>query len=96
MAGYEAGAGQYSDVVWSEVGSCSGTLAPTSSPSFEALTNYGGCPREWEVKAVGEAYEPGDTVSVKGFVFGKKYVETLISYVPTLYSHLFHKTTKYL
>ena len=72
MLGYEAGTGQYSDVAWSEVGSCSGTLSPTSSPSFEALTNYGGCPGGWEVKVAGEVYEPGDTVSVKGFVFGKR------------------------
>lgn len=71
MAGYEAGTGQYSDVAWTEVGSCSGTLSPTSSPSFESLTNFGGCPQEWEEKTAGEAYEPGDTVSVNGFVFGK-------------------------
>ena len=54
------------------IGSCFGTLAPSSSPNFASLTNLGGCPEEWEAMIVGEAYEESDTVSSQDLVFSCK------------------------
>ena len=72
MKGYSPGNDQYWSSAWSVLGSCDGTLAPTSSPNFVVLTNVGGCPKEWEangVHATGDAYEEGDMVSSGGLVF---------------------------
>lgn len=54
---------------WSVTGFCSGTIAPTTSPSFEVLSAMGGCPEAWENKAVGDAYEEGDKVSDGSLVY---------------------------
>jgi len=64
QAGYEPGEGIASAEAWTVIGTCSGTIGPTSSPSFDALTLVGGCPDEWETKADG--YEEGDLVSGTG------------------------------
>ena len=64
QAGYEPGEGAASADAWTVVGTCSGTIGPTSSPSFDTLELVGGCPDEWEVKA--EGYEEGDIVSALG------------------------------
>ncbi|KAL7535401.1 hypothetical protein ACHAXR_007612, partial [Thalassiosira sp. AJA248-18] len=66
MAGYEPGTSQYWGVAWTEQGSCTGTIAPTKSPTFTTLTDVGGCPSEY---SAGEDYEEGDKVSKDGFVF---------------------------
>ena len=64
QAGYEPGEGTAFADAWTVVGTCSGTIGPTSSPSFDALELVGGCPDEWEVKA--EGYKEGDRVSALG------------------------------
>ena len=64
QAGYEPGEGTAFADAWTVVGTCEGTIGPTSSPSFDALELVGGCPDEWEVKA--EGYEEGDIVSALG------------------------------
>ena len=72
MKGYSPGNDQYWSSAWSVLGSCDGTLAPTSSPTFVVLTNVGGCPKEWEANGIhtaGDAYEEGDMVSSGGLVF---------------------------
>jgi len=69
QAGYEpgvsVGAAEYWKEAWSVIGTCSGTIAPTSSPSFVSLKNMGGCPDEWE----SQTYEEGDKVSVGELVY---------------------------
>ncbi|KAL7526453.1 hypothetical protein ACHAWF_003276, partial [Thalassiosira exigua] len=48
---------------WEVVGHCSGTIAPTSSPTFDPANSIGGCPPLWESGGA-DAYEEGDVVSV--------------------------------
>mmetsp|Transcript_29431 Transcript_29431/g.66001 ORF Transcript_29431/g.66001 Transcript_29431/m.66001 type:complete len:578 (+) Transcript_29431:313-2046(+) len=62
QAGYEPGTGD----VWTILGSCTGSMAPTGSPAFTTLTDMGGCPSKW---AAGATYEEGDKVSSGGLVF---------------------------
>mmetsp|Transcript_33191 Transcript_33191/g.75125 ORF Transcript_33191/g.75125 Transcript_33191/m.75125 type:complete len:591 (+) Transcript_33191:109-1881(+) len=66
-AGYEPGTGQYWAVVWTLLGSCSGTISPTSSPNYSTLTDAGGCPDPWEAGV--NKYEENDRVSKNGLVF---------------------------
>lgn len=54
---------------WDIVGHCSGTITPTSSPSFVTLENLGGCPDSWMVTSAGDAYEENDIVEARGLVF---------------------------
>jgi len=49
---------------WFELGACTGSMAPTSSPTFDA--NAPGCPDEY---VAGTAYEEGDKVSVGNTVY---------------------------
>ena len=63
--GYEPGTGQYWETVWTMLGSCTGTISPTSSPSYSSLTNGGGCPGAWEAGV----YEENDRVSKDGLIF---------------------------
>jgi len=56
---------EYWKAAWSVVGHCSGSITPTSSPSFDSLTDMGGCPDEW----VPQTYEEGDRVSANGLVY---------------------------
>jgi hypothetical protein len=76
QAGYEPGTGtegtEYWQDAWNVVGYCSGTISPTSSPSFESLELIGGCPDEWEARATVDAYEEGDRVSDGKLVFACK------------------------
>jgi len=71
QAGYEPGndiptaEDPYWKQAWSVTGFCSGTIAPTSSPSNEVLTFMGGCPEVWD----GSTYEEGDKVSDGQLVF---------------------------
>merc|ERR1719223_1261592 len=63
---YEPGTGEYWETVWTALGSCSGSISPTSSPSFLTITDAGGCPDAWEA---GVKYDGEDSVSKNGLVF---------------------------
>lgn len=67
MTGYQPSSGQYWEMVWTLLGSCGGTLAPTGSPSYKSLDDVGGCPAEY--KSDGEVYEEGDRVDIDGLVY---------------------------
>jgi len=60
--------GTHGGDAWTLVGFCSGTVAPTASPIFEALEDLGGCPEEWEEGGI-DKYEEGDQASVGQLVF---------------------------
>eukprot|EP00580_Thalassiosira_gravida_P013404 CAMPEP_0201681400 /NCGR_PEP_ID=MMETSP0494-20130426/51093_1 /ASSEMBLY_ACC=CAM_ASM_000839 /TAXON_ID=420259 /ORGANISM="Thalassiosira gravida, Strain GMp14c1" /LENGTH=730 /DNA_ID=CAMNT_0048165147 /DNA_START=146 /DNA_END=2338 /DNA_ORIENTATION=- len=64
--GYEPGTSQFSEQAWTALGSCMGTIAPTSSPSFDTIMDAGGCPAEY---AAGAGYGAGDQVSKDGLVY---------------------------
>jgi len=66
MSGYAPGTDQYWEQAWTSLGSCTGTIAPTDSPSFETLADAGGCPN---IYSSGDDYEEGDKVSKEGFVY---------------------------
>lgn len=52
----------YSDLAWTVLGFCDGTIAPTTSPNFSILTEVGdGCPNSYDASS---AYEAGDLVSL--------------------------------
>eukprot|EP00986_Skeletonema_menzelii_P002081 scaffold565_cov143-Skeletonema_menzelii.AAC.3 len=56
---------------WTYIGGCTGTIAPTSTPTFDPA-DLGGCPEEYEA---GTDYEEGDTMSITpaGEDYGKIY-----------------------
>ena len=54
--------GHWSKLGWKLTGYCSGTIAPTGSPVFTALSDHSGCPSEYV--SGGSNYEAGDKVSV--------------------------------
>lgn len=66
MVGFEPGEGQAWKEGWVEVGSCSGTLTPTTSPNYDVLEDMGGCPSEFDGS---DKYEAGDQVSQDGLVY---------------------------
>jgi len=66
QAGYEPGTGGAWDSAWTILGSCTGSMAPTSSPDYSTLTNMGGCP---EAYVAGTEYDAADTVSADGLVY---------------------------
>ena len=72
QGGYEPGASLYWAQAWTLVGSCSGTIAPTSSPSFDPANSVGGCPGAWEVRDPTNPYEEGDKVAANGVVYACK------------------------
>jgi len=47
------------DLGWTKEGGCTGTISPTSAPSFDALALVGGCPEKYSTAA---EYEAGDRV----------------------------------
>jgi hypothetical protein len=65
-AGYEPGDSQYWAEAWEALGSCSGTIAPTTSPVYKSIASAGGCPEKFSASAV---YEEGDTVNKDGLVY---------------------------
>lgn len=67
--GVSVGETEYWKEAWTVIGTCEGTIAPTSSPSFVSLPDLGACPDEWENKAIGDAYEEGDLVSAGQLVY---------------------------
>lgn len=62
QAGYQPGEGTAYSEAWDVIGTCSGTIEPTGSPTFDDLQLVGGCPDEWSSAA---EYEEGDKVSVE-------------------------------
>mmetsp|Transcript_20788 Transcript_20788/g.44973 ORF Transcript_20788/g.44973 Transcript_20788/m.44973 type:complete len:597 (-) Transcript_20788:139-1929(-) len=58
--GYEP-LGPNSNSAWTILGTCTGTIAPTSSPDFDALEDQNGCPEAFSDSA---EYEAADRVSV--------------------------------
>ncbi|KAL3783743.1 hypothetical protein HJC23_004862 [Cyclotella cryptica] len=67
MHGFEPD-GINSAQAWTLLGTCDGTIAPTSSPNFVSLPDAGGCPMDYSSD---EKYEAGDKVSVQGNGAGK-------------------------
>ncbi|EJK52208.1 hypothetical protein THAOC_28548 [Thalassiosira oceanica] len=67
LPGYAPGSGNYWRTVWTLLGSCAGTISPTSSPNYVSLADAGGCPDAWEAGAF--KYEENDKVSKNGLVF---------------------------
>jgi len=65
QAGYKPGT-LHGKTVWTALGSCSGTIAPTTSPNYVTLQDMGGCPGAWEA---GAEYEEYDRASKNGLVF---------------------------
>lgn len=65
LVGYEPGTGIAWQQAWTLMGSCAGTLTPTSSP-VSSLPNQGGCPVAYDKTS---AYVVGDKVSKAGMVF---------------------------
>ena len=63
---YKPGEGLYWEQSWTLLGSCTGTIAPTSSPVYVSLTDAGGCPDEY---VLGTTYEEGDKVGLNGIVY---------------------------
>ena len=63
---YKPGDSLYWEQAWTLLGSCEGTIAPTSSPNYQSLDDHGGCPDEF---ASGTTYEEGDKVSVGSIVY---------------------------
>ena len=54
---------------WVLLGSCDGTISPSTSPNFISLGDAGGCPDEYQN---GIKYESGDKVSMHGIVYACK------------------------
>jgi hypothetical protein len=48
---------------WETIGECTGTIGPTTSPTFDPLTVIAGCPDDYNLAAT-EDYVAGDKVSV--------------------------------
>mmetsp|Transcript_21631 Transcript_21631/g.49554 ORF Transcript_21631/g.49554 Transcript_21631/m.49554 type:complete len:670 (-) Transcript_21631:115-2124(-) len=67
MSGYEPGTGQYWENVWTLLGSCSGTISPTTSPAYTTLTDQNGCPDAWEAGV--NKYKESDKVAKGGLVY---------------------------
>lgn len=67
--GYEPKESLYWEHAWDRLGSCTGSISPTTSPNYSTLANYGGCPNTWETKGAGETYAAGSKVSANGLVF---------------------------
>ena len=63
---YKPGDSLYWEQAWTLLGSCDGTIAPTSSPVYVSLTDAGGCPDEY---VAGSTYEENDKVAVNGIVY---------------------------
>jgi hypothetical protein len=66
QAGFEPGSPSSSwKEAWTLLGSCRGTISPTSSPNYNLVT-FGGCPSEYSTSV---HYKAGDLVSSNGVVF---------------------------
>ncbi|KAL7527742.1 hypothetical protein ACHAXR_002106, partial [Thalassiosira sp. AJA248-18] len=75
MPGYEPGGTSNTnwETAWIAQGSCTGSIAPTKSPSFVTLANVGGCPGEY---VAGTEYDENDKISKDGYVYQCKVSPT--------------------
>lgn len=65
LPGYKPGDSLYWNVPWTRLGSCSGTISPSSSPVYMDMADVGGCPEEFSET---NKYIEGDRVSLNGIV----------------------------
>ena len=63
---YKPGDSLYWEQAWTLLGSCGGTISPTSSPNYQSLADHGGCPDDY---ASSMTYEEGDEVTVGSIVY---------------------------
>jgi hypothetical protein len=63
---YEPGVAQYWGRAWTLIGSCEGTISPSSSPNYVSLADAGGCPDEY---VGGMKYEADDVVEMNSRVY---------------------------
>ena len=63
---YKPGDSLYWEQAWTVLGSCDGTIAPTTSPNYQYLADHGGCPNDY---ASGTICEEGDKVTVGSIVY---------------------------
>ena len=63
---YKPGDSRYWGEAWTLLGSCTGTIAPSSSPVFVSIADAGGCP---PVFSEDDVYEAGDKVELDGLVY---------------------------
>ncbi|KAL7507343.1 hypothetical protein ACHAXN_008493 [Cyclotella atomus] len=52
--------GVYSDIAWTTVGYCDGTISPTTAPAFSSLKDHNGCPDSYDKS---RKYEANDKVA---------------------------------
>eukprot|EP00956_Cyclotella_meneghiniana_P008570 scaffold11636_cov62-Cyclotella_meneghiniana.AAC.1 len=65
-AAYKPGDSLDWEMAWTLLGSCDGTIRPTTAPAYTSLTNHNGCPVEFDASAT---YEAGDKVELYGLVY---------------------------
>eukprot|EP00956_Cyclotella_meneghiniana_P017798 scaffold29280_cov49-Cyclotella_meneghiniana.AAC.1 len=63
---YKPGDSVHWEMAWTLLGSCDGTIRPTTAPAYTSLTNHNGCPVEFDASAT---YEAGDNVELYGLVY---------------------------
>eukprot|EP00956_Cyclotella_meneghiniana_P020040 scaffold34931_cov38-Cyclotella_meneghiniana.AAC.4 len=65
-AAYKPGDSVHWEMAWALLGSCNGTIRPTTAPAYTSLSNHNGCPVEFDARAT---YEAGDKVEMYGLVY---------------------------
>ena len=63
---YKPGDSVHWETAWTLLGSCEGTIAPTTAPVYVTLADAGGCPPEFDESAT---YEAGDKVEMNGIIY---------------------------
>jgi hypothetical protein len=63
---YKPGDSVHWETAWTLLGSCEGTIAPTTAPVYVTLADAGGCPPEFDESTT---YEAGDKVEMNGIVY---------------------------
>ena len=66
MSGYEPGTSTYWEQAWIELGSCTGSILPSTSPVYMSIADAGGCPGAFDGRAV---YEEGNKIAKDGLVY---------------------------
>jgi hypothetical protein len=63
---YKPGDSVHWETAWTLLGSCEGTIAPTTAPVYVTLADAGGCPPEFDESTT---YEAGDKVEMNGIIY---------------------------
>ena len=63
---YKPGDSVHWKMAWKLLGSCDGTIRPTTAPAYSSLADHNGCPVEYDTSAT---YEAGDRVQLNGLVY---------------------------